>query len=147
MVRALIGIVLVLTCAGARAAELPAWIAGHWTTKNDKLTTEEVWLAPAANLMVGAGRTVGAKGAFFEFMRIEARGENLYFIAQPRGAPPTEFKSVKLEADTVVFENLQHDFPQRVIYRRAGADRLDARTEGMVKGKLEGQDWQYQRAQ
>lgn len=146
MYRTLTSIALFLACTGARAADLPAWIAGHWTATNDTLTTEEIWLAPAANLMVGAGRTVGGKRAFFEFMRIEARGEALVFIAQPRGAPPTEFTSVKVEADTVVFENLQHDFPQRVIYRRAGADRLDARTEGMVEGKLEGQDWQYQRA-
>ena len=146
MYRASTGIALILACAGARAAELPAWIAGHWTATTGKLTTEEVWLAPAGDLMVGAGRTVGAKGAFFEFMRIEARGDTLYFIAQPRGAAPTEFKSIKVEADTVVFENLQHDFPQRVIYRRAGDDRLDARTEGLVKGKLDGQDWHYERA-
>ena len=41
-----------------------------------------------------------------------------------------------------VFENLAHDFPQRVIYRRCGED-LCARIEGAM-GK--GQDWRYARA-
>lgn len=146
MYRALTSIALFLACAVAHAAEPPAWLAGHWKASADKLTTEEIWLAPADGLMVGAGRTVGGKKPFFEFLRIEARGEMLYYVAQPRGGVPTEFKSVKVEADTVVFENLQHDFPQRIIYRRSGDNRLDARTEGTVNGKLEGQDWQYERA-
>lgn len=146
MIRTAAGITLLLAGIAANAAELPAWLAGHWKTSNGKTTTEEIWLAPADGLMVGAGRTAGGKKPFFEFLRIEARGDALVFVAQPRGAAPTEFAAIKVEADSVTFENPQHDFPQRVIYRRAGADRLDARTEGTVDGKLQGEDWHYERA-
>jgi hypothetical protein len=44
-----------------------------------------------------------------------------------------------------VFEDLAHDFPQRVIYERKG-DRLAARIEGMMGGKLEAMDWGFSAA-
>lgn len=48
-------------------------------------------------------------------------------------------------ADVVTFENLAHDFPQRVIYRRAGADSLIARVEGTRAGQPRGFDFPYRR--
>lgn len=145
MRRLLMGCVSVFAGGAAAAATPPAWLAGHWQVKDGARTTDEVWLAPADGLMVGMSRTVGGKKPFFEFARIETRGDALYYVAQPGGAPPTEFKSVTVDADSIVFENASHDFPQRVIYRRNGDDRVDARIEGQVKGRLEGQDWRYER--
>ena len=43
------------------------------------------------------------------------------------------------------FENKAHDFPQRVIYRRCGA-QLCARIEGVIGGKPQGEEWRYSRA-
>lgn len=37
-------------------------------------------------------------------------------------------------AQTLTFENREHDFPQRIIYRREGAGTLVARIEGMSSG-------------
>jgi uncharacterized protein DUF6265 len=45
----------------------------------------------------------------------------------------------------VTFENPSHDFPQRIIYRRRGADSLLARVEGMRGGQLRGSDYPYRR--
>ena len=45
----------------------------------------------------------------------------------------------------VIFENPAHDFPQRIIYRRRGADSLLARVEGMRGGRLRGLDFPYRR--
>jgi hypothetical protein len=46
-----------------------------------------------------------------------------------------------------VFENPQHDFPQRIIYKRDGADGLKARIEGESKGKPKAFDYPMQRTQ
>jgi hypothetical protein len=43
------------------------------------------------------------------------------------------------------WERSAHDFPQRVIYRRRGADSLLARVEGMRGGQLRGLDYPYRR--
>ena len=47
---------------------------------------------------------------------------------------------------SVVFENPEHDFPQRVGYRRDGADGLQAWIEGQANGKSRRVDFSYQRA-
>ena len=39
----------------------------------------------------------------------------------------------------IVFENLKHDFPHRIIYRKT-ADGVAARVEGTMNGKRQGFD-------
>lgn len=93
--------------------------------------------------MLGMSRTiVNGKLKSFEFLRIEARGSDLAYLAQPQGRPATEFKLVQQSSSEVVFANPQHDFPKRIIYRRQSPDRVLARTEG-DKGK--GIDFAYER--
>ena len=42
----------------------------------------------------------------------------------------------------MVFENPEHDFPQRIIYTRS-EDRLQARIEGDVGGEIRAETWQW----
>jgi hypothetical protein len=132
-------------CPAAFAAELPQWLAGHWRTEHDGRVTEEVWLAPAQDLMTGMSRTHGGKKPFFEFIRIERRGDALYYIAQPRGGEATEFRAIDGKAGTIAFDNPAHDFPQRIVYERRDADTLSARIEGHVGGKTRVERWDYRR--
>jgi len=62
------------------------------------------------------------------------------------GAKPVVFKLTKNSDNEAVFENLQHDFPQRIIYRRESADALFARVEGSEKGVNKAIDFRYKRA-
>jgi hypothetical protein len=137
-------------CLSAAAADLKdlAWFSGPWVlTKGDR-TVEEMWMAPAGGSMIGAGRTIRAgKMTEFEFLRIEQRGEDLFYIAQPNGRPPTEFKAVKVSDNEVVFENLQHDFPQQITYTRKPDGSLTAKVQGPGKnGKPMSFSFEYQRA-
>ncbi len=56
-----------------------------------------------------------------------------------------EFTSTAVSDSAVTFENPAHDFPQRIIYRRRGADSLIARVEGMRGGHLRGRDFAHRR--
>ena len=98
--------------------------------------------------MVGISRTV-AEGSTveIEFMQIRenAKGE-MIFIAKPADQPEATFKLIKGSANEVIFENPQHDFPQRVIYRLQGNDSLLGRIEGMSKGKERSVDFPMTRA-
>ena len=107
-----------------------AWMAGAWTHDTGGSVVEEVWMAPAGGTMIGAGRTVGGgKTKFFEFLRIEQRGESLVYVAMPRGAGATEFAMSSIDATSITFENPKHDFPQTIRYWRDGT-RLCARVAG-----------------
>ena len=127
-------------------APLPGWMAGCWERRTGTRLVEEHWLAPRGGMMLGMGRTTrGDSVVEYEHTRIYAKGDTLVFAASPSGQAPAEFRAVSPSPDEVRFENLAHDFPQRVIYRRHGADSLFARVEGSRGGQTRGFDFPYGR--
>jgi len=78
--------------------------------------------------MLGMSRTVAAdKTVEFEYLRIEQRADGIYYVAHPKArCPGTDFKLTRASATEAVFENAQHDFPKRIIYRKSGAAALTA---------------------
>jgi hypothetical protein len=130
---------------GARVTQL-TWLAGCWEQAAGPRLVEEQWTRPRAGLMLGSGRTVRA-GTLVEFeqTRIFERGGRLVYGANPSGQAPAEFESIELSDSSVTFENPAHDFPQRVMYRRRGADSLIGRVEGSRGGKVRGVDFPYAR--
>jgi hypothetical protein len=118
-----------------------AWMAGSWKGDSGGAAVEEHWTAPSAGSMIGMNRTVfGGRKVSFEFLRIEARPDGVFYIASPGGRPPTPFKLKETSKEKVVFENPEHDFPQRVLYWRNGAE-LCARVEGKQKEKPAAEEW------
>jgi hypothetical protein len=119
-------------CAGwATAGELELdWLAGRWCSNGDGRQIEEVWLAEAGATALGLSRTVrGQKLESFEYMRIVSDGKAAHFHVQPNGAPPTVFSQAGRGQGWIRFENPEHDFPNRIEYRREG-DRLHAYIAG-----------------
>lgn len=131
--------------ATAKTTDL-AFMAGCWSLDQNGRQIEEHWLAPAGGSLMGVGRTVaGGRTTEYEFMQIRDLADGLTYTAKPSGQPEASFKVSMLTAEEVVFENPAHDFPQRIRYRRAGADGLHARIEGTLNGKPRGIDFPYVR--
>ena len=124
-----------------------AWLSGCWEGSSGNRTVEEHWMRPRGGTMMGIGRTVrGDSTVEWEHLRIAPDGDTLVYHATPSGQEPAAFRAISVSADAVTFENDAHDFPKRVIYRRAGSDSLHARVEGVVRGQQRGIDFRYQRA-
>ena len=129
-----------LASVGALAADEGidqlAWLAGCWQGHFGEPGTIEQWLAPAGGTMLGVSRTVKqGKTVEFEFMQVRQLPDGaLAFIAQPSGRPPTVFQAIALRKKDAVFENTEHDFPQRVSYSRPEESRLLASIEGIRNG-------------
>lgn len=125
-----------------------AWLKGCWAWNRNGRETTEHWLRPAGGTMLGISRTVAdGKTVEFEFTQIrqEPTGD-IFFIAKPSGQPEATFKMIKGGPAEVIFENPQHDFPQRVIYRLPGDGSLLGRIEGVSKGKEKSVDFPMIRA-
>ena len=106
----------------ARVADL-GWMSGHWATESaDDRWTEESWSDPRAGVMLGNSRSGrGGRLAEFEFLRIQAGEDGVpTYLAQPGGQPPVPFRLTAHDAASATFDNPQHDFPQRIVYRRSG---------------------------
>lgn len=131
-----------LVASGARAADegvdRVAWLAGCWKIESAESGTIEQWLAPAGGTMLGVSRVVrNGKTVEFEFMQLrQMQDGTLAFIAQPSGRPPTVFRALTLRDREAVFENLEHDFPQRIAYSSPEASRLLASIEGTRDGAV-----------
>src|SRR5688572_14734950 len=124
-----------------------AWLAGCWERSSGNRTVEEQWMRPRGGTMMGMGRTVrGDSTVEWEHLRIAADGDTLVYHAIPSGQEPAAFRAISVSAEAITFEDKAHDFPQRVIYRRAGSDSLHARVEGIMRGQQRGIDFRYQRA-
>ncbi len=123
-----------------------AWLAGHWAGPVGRAAAEEHWIAPAGGAMLGVSRTiVKERMVAFEFLRIEKRGNDIFYVAQPGGRPPTSFKLTQYTATTAVFENPQHDFPQLISYRLEGPDTLVAKIEGGDGAQRKTQEFRFTR--
>ncbi len=123
-----------------------SWMAGCWRQETSTAATiDEMWMAAAGEMMLGISRTVGrGRVVEYEFMRIQSTQNGVTFFAQLPKQPETAFQLVKIDAQMVVFENPQHDFPQRVIYRRDG-EMLTGRIEGTQNGKSRSVDYPMRR--
>jgi uncharacterized protein DUF6265 len=122
------------------------WMAGCWEQAAGGRLIEEQWTRPRAGLMLGVSRTVvGDSLREYEQVALLQRGSHLVYAAIPARQAPAEFTSTAVSDSAVTFENPAHDFPQRIIYRRRGADSLIARVEGMRGGQLRGRDFAYRR--
>src|SRR5262245_15931283 len=137
---------LLASIAGAAEIGQLSWMSGCWARKTATSETEEQWMSPSGGSMLGMSRTVrSGKTVFSEFLRIDEKAGEIVYTARPGNQAPTPFKMIKLSASEVVFENPDHDFPQRIIYRVV-PDGLHARIEGKDKNGKEGsQDFPFKR--
>ncbi|MEZ5403649.1 MAG: DUF6265 family protein [Bryobacteraceae bacterium] len=141
---AALAIALMAPAPGAEIAQL-AWLEGRWSGSVGKAAFEEHWTAPKAGAMIGMSRMLsGERMAGFEYLRIVSRDADLFYVAQPGGRPPTEFKLTRLEPNGATFENPAHDHPKIITYRRDGDD-LVATIEGDAGGKQRRQEFRMRR--
>ena len=124
-----------------------AWLAGCWDGSGGGREYLEQWMKPSGQTMLGMSRTVmNGKTVAHEFVQIREQEGDLFYIAKPSGQAEASFKLIKYNNQEAVFENPQHDFPQRIIYRLEKDGSLAAAIEGMSKGKLKHIDFPMKRA-
>lgn len=147
--RLLVFLAALLVSPLAAAQDIPdlRWLSGCWRTEPPReaesgATYTEVWIAPHAPVLLGYSYTEGeGEVQGWGQMRIESNGR-LEYVTMPLGGFPVRFPIV--EDDTpnqATFENLAHDFPRRIEYRRTG-NRLHVRISDAAN---EGQDFAYRR--
>ena len=147
-------------CAGSpRPSSMPSeptdspltgltWLVGSWVRASEESLSEEHWMPPRGSVMLGTSLEVErGRMVFFEYLRIEAQPDGVYYFASPQGRqPPTAFKMIECEPHRVVFENPAHDFPQRIAYWLDEGGSLHARIEGRENGQTRSSEWEWQRA-
>jgi hypothetical protein len=135
-----------------RAGEIPSgetvrleemdWLLGKWVIQGETRRFHENWyrandtLYQAVSYMLHNGDTV-----FREDVQLIEKGNDLWYIpavSNQNQGEPVLFRLTGVKNGEYVFENPEHDFPQRIIYSHPHPDSLHARIEG-------GQDSTYRK--
>lgn len=135
-----------------------AWLRGCWAGAVNRRDFLEHWSPPRGGMMVGFSHTAVAprlEGARkerldapakapvdpsrertqdYEYLRLEARSDGIYYVAVPSGKKEVVFKLTEVSEDGAAklftFTNLVDEFPQRLIYRHATEGWLYAQVTG-----------------
>lgn len=124
-----------------------AWMSGDWEfTANGRHVTEH-WSKPEGGTLIGMSRTVrDGKTIAYEHLLIRpGKDGTLEYIAKPSNQPEAAFKLIRVDKLSAVFENKEHDFPQRIMYTLKG-DALTAAIEGKANGQDRRIEFPYRRA-
>jgi hypothetical protein len=123
-----------------------AWMGGCWGSRDGATSADECWLDRRGDTMVGFHVDVFDDGrVFYEFLRIVADADGVAYLASPMGAEPTAFRMVEIANSRVVFENPDHDWPQRLTYWLEG-DELHALAEGLDPASRKA-EWAWSRSE
>jgi hypothetical protein len=107
------------------------WLAGDWVGTVGGNNVEERWMTAAGGAMIGTSRsTRGASMVEFEYLCIAQRAGGLVYTAMPNGGGMTDFLSTKVSADSVTFENPDHDFPRSIVYTKNADGGVDVIVSG-----------------
>jgi hypothetical protein len=129
--------------AGEATVRDLAFLSGCWAGRMGPLDMREQWTEAHGGVMLWTTRFFReGRLADFEFgMVVEEDGVPVMW-PYPRGSRSEHgFPLVSTDAE-YVFENLEHDFPVRIVYARDGENGLSPRIEGRDGG---GTGWTLER--
>jgi len=117
------------------------WLVGQWEGIQGTGIYHEEWGKINENELKGRAYMI-KKGEIInnELLKIteDITDENseIYYIADVSHNPaPVSFKLTFLNENKVVFENPEHDFPQKITYEKNNDESLTAVVEAIVNGK------------
>lgn len=133
---ALLASVLLLHAGGA-SAQTPcndldslAWMLGDWRQQTEGTVFTERWRLAEDGTMVGtaSSRPVGGEEIYQQEVMtlVMVSGVPVYRADPDHGGSFVEFTLVACDERSAVFENPDHDFPQRLAYRLNDEGGLDA---------------------
>lgn len=113
-----------------------SWIFDRWVSKDAdaETTSYEHWEKVSEDLFTGGSETIkNGDTLFSEKLKVEKTGNDIHYIADVKhNAAPVKFKLTSVSDTEAVFENPNHDFPQKIIYKLENGT-LHASIEGPGK--------------
>lgn len=127
-----------------------SFLIGNWSYAGQKETIIEKWEWSKKSGLNGISYSINHSGdsVLLETISIHKEGNEIYYTPtghQPGNTSTVPFKLVSDKEDTYIFENRNHDFPQRIVYRKLSDSELLAWIEGTINGKLKKIEFPYKK--
>ncbi|MFQ5630950.1 MAG: DUF6265 family protein [bacterium] len=146
---AILGIVTPISVfAQARLSDLD-WLIGAWQRETAKSFTYETWRQLSDRTFEGESFRVPKATSDTVFVEslllVEMAGEIFYMPKVAENKYPVPFRLVSFADGKAVFEHPEHDFPQRIIYKRKTDDSMTAYAEGEINGQKKLLEFQFRK--
>ncbi len=141
-----------MNTGGSSTMKQVKWLSGTWENKAQRGSIFENWKTGDDSTLIGRSYSIrnGKDTVVFETIQLRQRNGALYYVPIARGQnnnQPVPFKMTLLTKDQMVFENPEHDFPQKITYTRMAKDSLLAEISGTVKGQARSQKFPMKKIQ
>lgn len=125
------------------------WLVGTWTIETNDYVMYETWEKAEDNTLKAFSYVmVEGDTVFSEIVRIHQIEEDYYMtveVPDQNEGDEVNFKLVENKDNKLVFENLEHDFPQRIVYENISDDETFAYIEGESDGEYRREDFEFVR--
>lgn len=127
-----------------------AWMEGSWYKEYPTGIMTEAWTMASDTEFVAHSSLVNKEGdtMMTENIRLVSDGQQLWYIptvSNQNNGKPVRFKEKILTDTMVTFENPEHDFPQRIIYRHTSDTTIEAIIEGSISGRTAREIFAYKK--
>ncbi len=139
-------IFLLSACSNTEETEVNSlkWMLGKWQSSTEEGILYEEWEKVNDSTYSGHAYAITPEGdtTFSETAEITKINGAITYSVTVNEESTTDFALVDNQ-DIAVFENVDHDFPQRIIYQKLAKDSLFARIEGTVDGEDQFEEYRY----
>lgn len=115
------------------------WLIGTWENKTSKGSIYETWSKINSNEFSGKSYIVKEQDTIvFENIQLVQEQNRLLYIPSVKNQNdglPVRFTSSAISERKLIFENLNHDFPQVISYTKISVDSLVAEISGTKSGQ------------
>ena len=126
------------------------WLLGTWSNITSESQLFEIWTKENDSIYSGISyMLVKNDTAFYETIKLISVGQDLFYIPtinDQNDEQPVSFKLISEINKKFIFENKNHDFPQRIIYNNSEPNVLNARTEGIEEGRFHKEEFILKRS-
>ena len=115
------------------------WLIGTWENSSEIGDFTEIWTKANDSVYKAESYVVKRNDTLFsEFIKLEeVHGKLAYIVSVPgqNNEKPVRFEMTSGTDKEMVFENPEHDFPNKITYIKITDDSIVAIISGMQKGK------------
>lgn len=125
------------------------WLSGTWYNQDQQLY--ENWTVQNESKLNGISyRIIQKDTSVFETITLVYQNNNWLYIPTVKNQNKGKsviFSATKTSKNQLIFENLQHDFPQQITYTKINKDALVAKISGKKNNKIKEYSFEMQRVE
>ncbi|UTN06547.1 DUF6265 family protein [Flavobacterium bizetiae] len=137
-------VLIVASCQKKESVEkdkikIADWLIGNWENTSPDGTLTEDWTKLNDSTFSATSYFIKGKDTLhFENIVLTQKGETLTYFATVKGQNDDKsvaFPSTAESDKQLVFENVKHDYPQKITYTKGANNTLTAEISGNLQGK------------